>query len=67
MQEKVYLCSVKRKERLIWILKWLLLVAAYAYLAYRLAAYRDYPALWQQLRATDAWGWRCLAGCLLLM
>ena len=67
MQEKVYLCSVKRKERLIWLLKWLLLLAAYSYLAYRLAAYRDYPALWQQLRATDAWGWGCLAGCLLLM
>ena len=67
MQEKVYLCSVKRKERLIWLLKWLLLLAAYAYLAYRLATYRDYPALWLQLRATDVWGWGCLAGCLLLM
>ena len=67
MQEKVYLCSVKRKERWILLLKWLLLVVAYAYLAYRLCTYEDYPALWQQLCATDALGWGCLVLCLLLM
>lgn len=44
----------------------LLIVLAYAFLAYKLITYDNYPGLLLQFRQADVWQWLCLAGCILL-
>lgn len=54
-------------QRLLHILEWAIALAAYAYLAYRLAVYDDYASVGASLRAMGAAQWIALAACVLLM
>ena len=48
-------------------IKWLLAIAAYAYLAYRLATYDQYALVAESLRAMGAAQWLALGVCVALM
>ena len=48
-------------------IKWLLAVAAYAYLAYRLATYDQYALVAESLRMMGAGQWLALGACVVLM
>jgi len=58
---------MKHKETIWIIIRWVLLVLAYGYLAYCLWTYDDYPLLVQQLFSASWVEYLCLVGCVALM
>lgn len=55
------------REKLFRIVQYLVLVAAWAYLIYRLATYEDYSTLLYSIRQCGWIEWLCFAGALLLI
>ena len=55
------------KKTILHIIEWTVAVAAYGYLAYRLATYDDYASLAASLRSMGVWQWLALAGSVALM
>ena len=48
------------------ILSWLLIIAAYGFLAYKIVTYDNYAALAAQFRQAEWWQYLCLALCFML-
>ncbi len=48
---------MNKKKTYLVVLQWILVVAAYAYLIYRLATFDDYNSFLQQFRSASYWQW----------
>ena len=55
------------KKRILTLLKWLFVVIAYAYLAYKLITYDNYQSFFHCFSHASIYQWLCLITCILLM
>ena len=65
--KKQYLCPWNMNKRLLHIIEWVVAIAAYAWLTYKLVTYDHYDIVASSLRAMSAPQWWALAASIALM
>ena len=63
----IFAAKMKRNKPYLRIFNTLLILAAYAYLAYRLLIFDDYSSFFTAFRSVDIWSWLTLFAVVLLM
>ena len=67
LTKKQYLCPWNMNKRLLHIIEWVVAIAAYAWLTYKLVTYDHYDIVASGLRAMSAPQWWALAASIALM